>query len=185
MIEAMIAAAKFALLGALAAGIVAAVAAPLEPYIERGRERDLRTRLADLTGVAAFADTDVPVSDTDGAQICLPGRPSIRILRGEAHGYGGIIQYLVAVTDDGGVLGVRVASHKESPGIGDVIERSRSDWILSLAGRRDDIQAIDGLSGATITTAALVDAVTARLDAHGPRHTLDPANTERNAPCPR
>ncbi len=86
-------------------------------------------------------------------------------------GYSGAIRLLVAVRTDGTLAGVRVLSHKETPGLGDWIERERSDWILGFDGRslqspaepgwavRKDGGVFDQFSGATITPRAVVVAV--------------------------
>lgn len=86
-------------------------------------------------------------------------------------GYSGPIRLLIAVTPDGRVLGVRVLEHRETPGLGDRIERRRSDWITQFEGRSLDDPtpeqwapdrregAFDTLSSATITSAAVIDAI--------------------------
>ena len=42
-----------------------------------------------------------------------------------AFGYAGAIQVLIGIAPDGHVLGVRVLSHAETPGLGDKIERRK------------------------------------------------------------
>ena len=86
-------------------------------------------------------------------------------------GYNGDIRILIAIDVSGTVLGVRVISHRETPGLGDPIEIERSDWILSfndkslLAPRdegwtvRRDGGEFDQFTGATITPRAVVKAV--------------------------
>ncbi len=86
-------------------------------------------------------------------------------------GYNGDIVLLIGVDAEGVVSGVRVLSHRETPGLGDDIELRRSDWItdfdtLSLeAMPRDDWAltsrggAFDAFTGATITPRAVVRAV--------------------------
>jgi electron transport complex protein RnfG len=87
------------------------------------------------------------------------------------NGYSGPIKLLVAVRTDGTLGGVRVVAHKETPGLGDKVEESRSDWILSfndkslskpaLAGwkvKKDGGQ-FDQFTGATITPRAIVSGV--------------------------
>ncbi len=86
-------------------------------------------------------------------------------------GYGGAIKLLVGIRYDGTLAGVRVISHKETPGLGDAIEAERSDWILGFAGRslrnpeekrwkvKKDGGVFDQFSGATITPRAVVQAV--------------------------
>lgn len=96
-------------------------------------------------------------------------------------GYSGTIRLLVGIDADGAVTGVRVTSHKETPGLGDAIEAERSDWILGFDGRqlgdpppaewavRRDGGAFDQFTGATVTPRAVVKAVRNALlyfDAH-------------------
>ena len=86
-------------------------------------------------------------------------------------GYAGAIKLLVGIRANGTLAGVRVISHKETPGLGDGIETKRSNWILGfndtsldkpdLHGwqvKRDGGQ-FDQLTGATITPRAIVKAV--------------------------
>lgn len=86
-------------------------------------------------------------------------------------GYNGNVELLVAINFNGSLAGVRVVHHKETPGLGDAIEESRSDWItkfkqLSLtnpdkkgwAVKRDGGE-FDQFTGATITPRAIVKAV--------------------------
>ncbi len=86
-------------------------------------------------------------------------------------GYGGPMRLLLAVDAQGELLGVRVLSHSETPGLGDKIEATRSGWIRSFEGRsldntpsrdwavRKDGGAFDQFTGATITPRAVVAAV--------------------------
>jgi electron transport complex protein RnfG len=86
-------------------------------------------------------------------------------------GYGGSIQLLVGITIEGTLLGVRVVSHQETPGLGDLIEEKRSTWIYSFNGLslehpplekwavRKDGGIFDQFTGATITPRAIVKAV--------------------------
>ena len=87
------------------------------------------------------------------------------IIPGSGSGYAGQIEFVVAVSDIRQVTGVRVTTHSETPGIGDVVEASKSDWIHNLKGRDaqetiwelvKDGGDIDGVSGATITLRGLV-----------------------------
>ena len=86
-------------------------------------------------------------------------------------GYAGPIRLLVAVLRDGTLGGVRVVSHKETPGLGDKIEEQRTDWILDFAGKslgdpapeqwkvKRDGGTFDQFTGATVTPRAVVKAV--------------------------
>ncbi|MGR9045260.1 MAG: electron transport complex subunit RsxG [Gammaproteobacteria bacterium] len=86
-------------------------------------------------------------------------------------GYSGAINLIMGVDKDGKVLGVRVITHAETPGLGDKIEVSKSKWILSFEGHslqnltveqwavKKDGGVFDQFSGATITPRAIVKAV--------------------------
>lgn len=86
-------------------------------------------------------------------------------------GYSGDIRILVGVSPDGAVLGVRITSHKETPGLGDKVELKKSDWVLDFDGRTLDNPDADGwkvakdggvfdqFTGATITPRAVTGAV--------------------------
>ena len=86
-------------------------------------------------------------------------------------GYGGDIHVLVAVKSDGSLAGVRVLAHKETPGLGDLIDEDKSKWIFSFNGLslgnppekqwkvKRDGGSFDQFTGATITPRAVVKAV--------------------------
>lgn len=92
------------------------------------------------------------------------------------NGYSGNITLLIGIYADGRVAGVRVLSHKETPGLGDPIEIERSPWILSFNGKslgnppaeqwavRKDGGVFDQFTGATITPRAVVGAVRKALE---------------------
>lgn len=88
------------------------------------------------------------------------------------HGYNAPIYLLVGISAaDARITGVRVVSHRETPGLGDLIELRKSDWILQFNGTsltmpdaagwavdKDDGE-FDSLTGATVTPRAVVKAV--------------------------
>lgn len=107
-------------------------------------------------------------------------------------GYSGNIELLVGINADSSLAGVRVLSHKETPGLGDKIELSKSDWILAFDGAHmaengDDSWAVkkdggrfDQFTGATITPRAIVNATARAIEffrAHRTR-LLQPVNAE-------
>jgi electron transport complex protein RnfG len=49
-------------------------------------------------------------------------------------GYNGRIRLLVGIDYQGILIGVRILSHKETPGLGDHIELRRSNWVMSFNG---------------------------------------------------
>lgn len=102
----------------------------------------------------------------------LDGQPVAVLMNITApDGYNGDIRLLTGIDRNARVLGVRVVSHKETPGLGDPIEIERSDWILgfnnkSLLNPRENGWAVkrdggefDQFTGATISPRAVVKAV--------------------------
>ncbi len=86
-------------------------------------------------------------------------------------GYSGEIRLLMGINANGEILGVRVLSHAETPGLGDKIEVNKDDWILTFNGlslgnpplekwkvKKDGGQ-FDSFSGATITPRAVLQAI--------------------------
>ncbi|MEM7612404.1 MAG: RnfABCDGE type electron transport complex subunit G [Pseudomonadota bacterium] len=87
-----------------------------------------------------------------------------------AAGYSGPIELMVGIDRRQQVTAVRVLSHTETPGLGDDIERSKSDWIASFNNQalgddqadwalRKDGGRFDAFTGASITPRAVVIAV--------------------------
>ena len=86
-------------------------------------------------------------------------------------GYSGRIDLLVGIRADGELAGVRVVSHRETPGLGDKLEASKSNWIFSFNGKSLSVPAPEGwavrkdggdfdqFTGATITPRAVIQAV--------------------------
>jgi electron transport complex protein RnfG len=91
-------------------------------------------------------------------------------------GYSGEIRLLVGILAGGRVAGVRVVSHRETPGLGDYIDILRSDWIKQFDGRGLDDPApeqwkvkkdggrFDYRAGATVTPRAVVKATRKALE---------------------
>ncbi len=92
-------------------------------------------------------------------------------------GYSGNIQLLAGITRDGIVHRVEVLEHHETPGLGDKIDRNKSDWLDHFSGRsgtthwavKKDGGEFDSFTGATITPRAVVKAT---------KHVLDLVTTE-------
>lgn len=102
----------------------------------------------------------------------LKGQPSVAVLEVVApDGYSGRISMIVAINYSGVVTGVRVVSHKETPGLGDYIDFAKNKWISLFGGasheryKEDDWKVkkdggqFDYMAGATITPRAVVKAV--------------------------
>lgn len=98
--------------------------------------------------------------------------PAAVILEAIAHdGYSGDIKLLIAIKFDGSIAGVRVLTHKETPGLGDYIDIAKDNWIKLFDAEsltktaeskwlvKKDGGQFDYMAGATITPRAVVKAV--------------------------
>ena len=108
-------------------------------------------------------------------------------------GYAGPIRILVGIDMAGAVTGVRILEHRETPGLGDGIEASRSDWVHQFDARslgdppvtgwqlQVDGGEFDQLTGASVTPRAVVKAIRETLiyfDAHRAEIFSMPATAE-------
>jgi electron transport complex protein RnfG len=176
-------------------GAVAVVHDVARPRIEANERAQRVAKLAEVLGAVQY-DNDlledaITVRDPDllGTTDALPvhrarlgGRPVAALIETVApDGYSGSIRLLVAVDTSGDLLGVRALSHRETPGLGDGIDRRKSNWIDAFVGRslgdpssegwkvRKDGGEFDQFTGATVTPRAVVRAVHNALvffDAH-------------------
>jgi len=158
------------------ARLLASLSSVLDPAL---LDRDLNPVLITVTDEQLLG-TDEPV------EVFLPVdglTPLAAIFASIApDGYNAPIHLLIGIdmTDDT-ISGVRVVSHRETPGLGDLIDIGKSRWILQFDGRslddpaasgwavtRDDGE-FDAITGATVTPRAVVRAVYNTLvyfDAH-------------------
>ena len=93
-----------------------------------------------------------------------------------AKGYSGNIELTIGVTYDGTLMGMRVQKHKETEGLGDRIDHEKSDWINHFTNHSlentplekwavsADGGEFDELSGATITSRGVINAVRKTLE---------------------
>jgi electron transport complex protein RnfG len=147
------------------AAIVARLDSVLDPSL---RTRDVATARIVLAGHALLGSTEpldaFVVEDARG--------PVATVLSVVAPlGYNGPISLLVGISPQGVVTGVRAVRHRETAGLGDAIDASKSDWMLQLQARalvapererwavRQDEGDFDAIAGATVTSRAVVSAV--------------------------
>lgn len=144
--------AAFLALVAGCAVLIAGTAALTGERIEENRAQRFQRTLTELTGSPALAadlrwESDVAVLSNDHA-----------LLRGAVAGYGGDIQWLASVSLGPPVMldRLRITAHQETPGIADFLDTPGRGWLASLYGRTaESLQAVDAVSGATITSRAL------------------------------
>lgn len=174
--------AVLAVIGIVAAGLLAGVHSLTVDRIAVENERRSLAMLDQLLPEGSYDNelirdrftTSVPDLEPDSTIYrARSGETPVAVLADvvTARGYSGDIRLLVAVDPNGTVLGVRVLEHRETPGLGDLIEAERSDWIEQFDGTALGSPPIDEwrtskrggefdtLSSATITSSAVVDAV--------------------------
>ena len=86
-------------------------------------------------------------------------------------GFSGPIKLLIGIDTSMSVTSVRILEHRETPGLGDLIEASKSDWIKQFEGKslsapsrtswmiKRDGGEFDQLTGASITPRAVIKAI--------------------------
>ena len=104
------------------------------------------------------------------------GKTTAYILPGEGKGYGGTIRMLVAADPTGVILGYKVLSHNETPGLGDrtTQPKFRSQYVVKkvddMGVTKDnklatDTGKIDAIAGVTISSRAMTKTVKEALTA--------------------
>lgn len=177
------------LVGLLGGGLMVLASWHATPYIDENERRYL---LSMLETVAPEGFDNIPADSAEflSAPEWFPvdggvtvyrayrdGAPAAAIFDVHApDGYTGPIRLLVGVNARGTVSGVRVVSHRETPGLGDGIEVARSPWMLGFNGRsrantpdgqwrlRRDGGDFDQLTGATVTSRAVMHTVHRTLE---------------------
>lgn len=147
--------------------------------IEQSALEDLRHSLEQV--IPASIHDNNPAADTvqlqlDGTSLLVYRARKANHVTGVAFetsrkGYSGEIRVLLGIDASGKLLGVRILKHTETPGLGDKIEVTRSDWITRFTGKslgdppgaqwavKKDGGPFDQFAGATITPRAVVNGV--------------------------
>ncbi|MDX2442332.1 MAG: RnfABCDGE type electron transport complex subunit G [Bacteroidales bacterium] len=90
-------------------------------------------------------------------------------------GFTGEIKVMVGITPDGIINDVAVLEHKETPGLGDKMERKKSDWSTQFQNKdpkdfkmavKKDGGDVDAITASTISSRAFCDAVNRAYNAY-------------------
>lgn len=176
-----------ALLGTICTILVATVWVLAQPAIQRAQAQHLEQQLTEVMAGIRFDNNisrdSIRIDSIHGPITVYRARqngdPVATIYEATTmRGYSGAIRLLVGIDRDHEITGVRILSHRETPGLGDSIEISKSDWItgfnsLSLDKltsenwqvKKDGGQ-FDQFTGATITPRAMVNVVHDILKRH-------------------
>lgn len=122
----------------------------------------------DLLGLRTTSRAHVAKFKSEAVAVILPATAR--------DGYTDDIELIVGINHDGSIAGVRILNHRETPGLGDKVERKKSDWVDSFIGKslsnptidnwavEKDGGEFDQFTGATITPRAVVNAVRRALE---------------------
>ena len=157
---------------AVVAGILAAVNSITAPIIAKAKEAKTQEAIsAVLPGGNAV---EVPYSpEGDSIVTKVYQNEKGYAVQVAPSGFGGAISMMVGVDNDGKVLGISIISHAETPGLGAVAAAGTDKGVAfrdQFAGLVSGItigggeNQIDALSGATISSQAIVDGVNAALE---------------------
>src|SRR6056297_544251 len=90
-------------------------------------------------------------------------------------GFSGNIKIMVGFLPDGTIHNISVLEHKETPGLGDKMQKSKSDWSVQFNGENPadfklkvtkDGGDVDAITASTITSRAFCDAVERAYNAY-------------------
>ncbi|MEA2106484.1 MAG: RnfABCDGE type electron transport complex subunit G [Bacteroidota bacterium] len=90
-------------------------------------------------------------------------------------GFGGNIKIMVGFLPDGTIHNISVLEHKETPGLGDKMQKSKSEWSVQFNGKNPadyklkvskDGGDVDAITASTITSRAFCDAVERAYNAY-------------------
>lgn len=145
------------------------------PIIEElAIETEMKSRQIVFADAASFGEAN----EVDGASVVAAldenGEVIGHVVVNIAKGYGGDISVMTGVDAEGKVTGVNILSHSETAGLGaKATEQSFRDRFIGLiegitvSKDKAGENSIDALTGATITSRAVVNAVNAAIEAAG------------------
>lgn len=173
------------LLTAICVGILGGVNEMTRPIIEKN---EASTEEASMRELITTAETFENVDFTDESiikkvVIAKQGSQTVGyVLRVEPNGYGGAIKLLIGLDQEGVVKGISILEHSETPGFGanadkDDFKNQFTNKVAPLsvtksAASEDEIEAI---TGATITSVAITDAVNVAAEYVG-KHKMEWGN---------
>ena len=146
-----------------------------EPIIEKlAIETEIKSRQIVFADAVSFGEE----TEVNGAKVvaALDENDEIigHVVVNTAKGYGGDISVMTGVDADGKVTGVNILSHAETAGLGaKAAEQSFRDRFIGLvqgitvSKDKAGENSIDAITGATITSRAMTEAVNAAIEAAG------------------
>ncbi len=145
------------LICAITAGVVAVVNAQTVDKIAENLEGEIRGSIEGMFGEGVSFETleNIPSDAAAIYRITRDGKDSYCVNLNSS-GFGGDINMLVAIGSDGDVVGVRVVSHSETPGLGS--RAAEEDFLSSFVGKIFG-EEVEHIAGATISSNAVKSGV--------------------------
>lgn len=147
--------------------------------LEPKQKADLAKKIEALKEVVPAFDND-PVAESynipaenGGELTCYPAKQAGQLVATAVEsqsplGYGGDVRVLVGLLPDGTIYDTVVISHRETPGLGDKMEKAKSNFTAQFKGKdpahfklavKKDGGDVDAITAATFSSRAFVDAV--------------------------
>jgi len=163
--------------------LIAAVNAWLAPRIEARQRQAAAAIYFDVLQLPRASDISLRDTMTDDPALGLRASQKIIVAYRQGiavgavlpltarEGYGGDIDLLLGIDSAGKVTAVRAIAHNETRNLGAAIDRDNSRWLEQFRDKtfdepeaanwqlRRDGGASDGITGATVTSRAVIDAV--------------------------
>lgn len=146
------------------AGLMAFINDLTAPIIADNNEKALNNSLAELIDAdnyekMGFNDCVAYVAEANGEKLGV-------IIQNYEKGYGGTVEILTGVNNDGEIVGVKILNHSETPGLG--ANATNESFRNQYKGKSGNIKVskttssdteIKAISGATVTSKAVTNAV--------------------------
>lgn len=137
----------------------------------------IQSVLPDFTNTPA--DESFKVATDGDSLIFYPGRKDTVFIGSAVEtysmkGFSGLIRLIVGFAPDGTIISISVLQHSETPGLGDKIDKSKSEFSLQFEGKnpsdfklkvKKDRGDVDAITASTISSRAFCDAVQRAYDA--------------------
>jgi len=158
------------IIAAICGGLLSVVNSVTGPIIEARAMDEFMEQMGQFFPDAE--DFDVEEVNDEEYYICYDAAGEMLGVVGmvKASGYGGTINYNLAVDAEGDIIGISIASHEETPGIGDVIEKENFQNDIISLNFADTIALgvdVDNISGSTVTVGGMVRSVRRVMDVIG------------------
>lgn len=148
----------------IASGLLAGVYSLTKPQIDKQAQAEIE---ASLKQVMPQASRFEPVMSSEEILYYKgfdkAGGISGVVFKAQAKGYSSIIETLVGLSNEEKIIAIKVISQNETPGLGTRIgEKTFSEQFVNR--RADDISQVSAISGATISSSAVIKSVKEKLE---------------------